>query len=196
MITMMAIGRYIGRLDARVFLCAGFALTSLSLYWMTGFSLGVDERDIVLSGILQGVGLGLIWVPMTAVAFSTLKPERRTEAAGIFSLMRNIGASAGIAIVAALLDRSTQINHAELAASITRDNPLFRLPFYQHLWDLHAPAGLAALNAELTRQAAMIGYLNDYRLLMILGLVGLPLVFLISGPKRSAAPEEAAAVMD
>ncbi|MFI4989135.1 MAG: DHA2 family efflux MFS transporter permease subunit, partial [Alphaproteobacteria bacterium] len=103
MVAMMVVGRVIGRIDARLLLGLGLVLAASSLYWMAGFSVDVGMRDIVVSGLVQGIGFGFIWVPVTAIAFSTLEPSRRTEAAGIFNLMRNIGASAGISIVTAVL---------------------------------------------------------------------------------------------
>ena len=93
-------------------------LTTYSLWMMMHFSLDVPERLIITTGVIQGLGLGLVFVPISTVAYSTLPQSTRTEAAGIFSLMRNIGSSVGISIVMTLLSRNTQINHAEIAARL------------------------------------------------------------------------------
>ena len=90
---------------------------------MTGFSPQMDDWSIVATGIIQGLGLGLVFVPLSTVAFATLEARFRTDAASLFSLVRNIGSSIGISVVTMFLIRNTQINHAELAAHITPFNP-------------------------------------------------------------------------
>ncbi|HKO06990.1 MAG TPA: DHA2 family efflux MFS transporter permease subunit [Alphaproteobacteria bacterium] len=196
MIAMILVGRIIGPVDARLLLAIGFALAAVSLYWMASFSLDVGIRDIVMSGLVQGIGLGFIWVPVTAIAFSTLDPSRRTEAAGIFNLMRNIGASAGISIVTALLDRSTQVNHEQIGSVITPYNLLLRSPEIERVWDIHNQFKAAALDAEITRQAAMIGYINDYKMMTVLAIVSIPLVLLLTNPRQKEMPKEAPAAIE
>ncbi len=196
MLAMMVVGRIIGRIDARILLASGLAIAAYSLHWMEGFPINVGMSDIVLSGLVQGIGFGFIWVPVSAIAFSTLEPSRRTEAAGIFNLMRNIGASAGISIVTAFLERNTQVNHEELGAAITAYNPLLRMPDIHRLWDVTVPAKAAALNAVITRQATLIGYIDDFKLMMLLTAVSIPLVFLLSSPKARPSGEAVHAAID
>jgi DHA2 family multidrug resistance protein len=196
MFAMMLVGRIIGWVDARLLLAIGLGLAAVSLYWIGGFTLDVGIQDIVVSGLVQGVGFGFIWVPVTSIAFSTLEPSRRTEAAGMFNLMRNIGASAGISIVTALLDRSTQINHEQIGSFITPYNLLMRSPAIERVWDIHNQFKAAALDAEITRQAAMIGYINDYKLMTVLAVISIPLVFLLSGPKRKERVAEVPAAIE
>jgi MFS transporter, DHA2 family, multidrug resistance protein len=186
-VAMVLVGRAMGRIDTRILLTFGLVTLAASLYWMTGFSLEVGMRDIVMSGVVQGIGFGFIWVPVSTIAFSTLAAQRRTEAAGIFSLVRNIGASAGISIVTALIVRNTQINHEQIGASITAYNPWLRVPAIEHFWNVHTAAGASALNEEVTRQATMIAYLDDFKLMMVLSLLALPLVLLVSASKPAAA---------
>jgi MFS transporter, DHA2 family, multidrug resistance protein len=196
MVAMMLVGRVIGRVDARFLLAIGLALAAVSLYWIGGFTLDVGIQDVVMSGLVQGIGFGFIWVPVTAIAFSTLEPSRRTEAAGMFNLMRNIGASAGISIVTALLDRSTQINHEQIGSVITPYNLLMRSPAIERVWDIHNQFKAAALDAEITRQAQMIGYINDYKMMTVLCIISIPLVFLLRGPKGKAAGAEVPAPIE
>lgn len=196
MLAMLVIGRLITRVDPRFLLMLGLALVAGSLYWTAKFSLYVGIDDIIWSGALQGVGFGFVWVPISTIAFSTLEPSRRTEASGIFNLLRNIGASAGISIVAAFIDRNMQINHEQLAAAITPYNPLLRMPVIKQFWDIHTATGAAALNAEITRQAGMIAYIDDFKMMMIATLAMIPLVLLLSWPKRKAGQGEMSAVMD
>src|SRR5215471_8407969 len=150
LIAMMLVGRLMARgADARILAAIGMTLTCYSLWQMMHFSLDVPEKLIVTSGVIQGLGLGLVFVPISTVAYSTLPMAQRTEAAGIFSLMRNIGSSVGISIVMTLLSRGTQVNHAELAERITAFDPAAtHLAATMHLPQATA---LAALNAQITR---------------------------------------------
>ncbi len=194
MIAMLLVGRAMRWIDPRVVLGVGLGLSAYSLYWMEGFSLYLSSADIVLSGVLQGIGLGFTWVPLSTVAFATLAPALRTEAAGLFSLLRNVGSSAGISMVIVLLSRNTQINHASLAAHVTPYNHLLQAPTVAEFWNPMTAAGAMALNREITRQAAMIGYINDFKLMMIMTLLSLPLIFLLASPKAAARSREAMAL--
>jgi DHA2 family multidrug resistance protein len=181
MIAMLLVGRLIGRVDPRVFIVLGLLLTAQSLWVMAGFTTAVSEGLIVRTGVTQGLGLGFIFVPLATLTFTTLPVRLRTEAAGLFSLMRNIGSSIGISIVVTLLARNTQVNHSVLAEHISRLNPLLhgQLPLG---WSLDSMRGLAAINAEVTRQAATIAYLDDFRLMMYVMLIAIPLVVLLRRP--------------
>jgi MFS transporter, DHA2 family, multidrug resistance protein len=195
MIAMLVVGRAMRWIDPRLVLVAGLGLSAYSLYWMEGFSLYVSSREIILSGVVQGIGLGFTWVPLSTVAFATLPVERRTEAAGLFSLLRNVGSSAGISLVTVLLAQNTQINHASLVAGITPYTHLLDDPAVKRFWDPWTTAGALALNGEITRQASMIAYINDFKLMMIVTLLSFPFVLLLSSPRSAAKPKEAV-VMD
>ena len=149
----------------------------------TGFSADMPMAPVVWSGVVQGLGLGFVFVPVSMLAYATLPAQARTEAAGLFSLSRNIGSSVGISIVFTLVARGTQVNHAELAERIT---PFSTAPL-PAMWDPSTVQGLVALNAEVTRQAAAIAYLNDFWLMMWLTLAALPLLVLFRAPSRKAA---------
>jgi MFS transporter, DHA2 family, multidrug resistance protein len=190
MIAMFVVGRLVGKVDPRLLLAAGLAMAAFSLWEMTEFNIDVGTWDIVRTGIVQGAGLGLIFVPLSAITFSTLAADLRTEAAGLFSLMRNIGSSVGISIVTALLTRNTQINHSQLAEHITPYMQALQSPGYPAMWSFHTTEGLAALNEELTRQAQMVAYLNDFKLLMWVTLAAAPLILLLRKNMR-AIPKEA-----
>jgi DHA2 family multidrug resistance protein len=190
MVAMFVVGRLVGKVDPRLLLAAGLFLAAFSLWEMTQFNIDVGVWDIVRTGVVQGAGLGLIFVPLSAITFSTLPGELRTEAAGLFSLMRNIGSSVGISIVTALLTRGTQINHAQLAEHVTPYMDAMKAPGYPALWSPNTGSGLAALNEELTRQAQMIAYLDDFKLLMWVTLAALPLILLLRKNRRPV-PREA-----
>jgi DHA2 family multidrug resistance protein len=197
MVMMAIVGRLIGKVDTRLLIGTGFALAALSLWEMSLFSLDVTPWLIVKTGVVQGLGLGLIFVPLSTVTFATLEPRFRAEATALFSLVRNIGSSIGISIVIALLSRNTQINHAVLAEHVNPYNPLMQAPWLPPSWSPDSAAGLATLNAELTRQAASIAYIDDFLLMMYVTLAALPFVLLLRSPRRQAStPEAAAAAME
>jgi len=186
MLAMVVIGRLISRIDVRLLLLAGLAITTFSLYQMTEYSLTMDWRPIVWVGVIQGIGLGFLFVPLSTVAFATLAPALRAEAAGMFSLLRNVGGSIGISLVVTVLDRMTQTAHASLAAQVTPFNPALQLPVVGHFWNIHSAAGLAALNQEVTRQAGMIAYIDDYKLMMVITLAAIPMLLLLRQAKPAA----------
>jgi DHA2 family multidrug resistance protein len=183
LIAMMLVGRLLARgADARVLAGIGMTVTAYSLWQMVHWGTDVPAWLIVEAGVIQGLGLGLVFVPISTIAYSTLPMAARTEAAGIFSLMRNIGSSVGISIVMTLLARGTQINHAEIAAHVT--------PFGTNMAampQLSSAANLAMLNGEVTRQASAIAFLNDFWLMMIMTVVSIPLLLLLKPMKASAS---------
>jgi DHA2 family multidrug resistance protein len=109
-----------------------------------------------------------------------------TQGSAMFSLMRNIGGSVGISIVEALLVENTQVVHAQLAEHIRPDNPMAQAPFLAAPYSLTEVHGLAALNHEITRQAQMIAYIDDFHLMMIVIFVALPFLLLLRRPRRAA----------
>jgi DHA2 family multidrug resistance protein len=183
LIATIAVGRLISRVDARLLIGTGFALTAFSLWQSCGFSPLMDDRLVVWSGFIQGLGLGLTYVPLTTVCFATLAPHFRSGGTSMFNLLRNIGSSIGIAVVQALLTRNTQIMHAQLAEHITPYGGQLRSA---SPYDFATSQGLAALNASVTRQAEMIAYNNDFKLLLVLTLAIFPLIFLLRPARRVA----------
>jgi DHA2 family multidrug resistance protein len=188
MLAMLIAGRIIGRVDLRLILFSGFAITSLSLWQMTGYSLDVSQPAIVWPGVIQGIGLGFVFVPLSAATFATLSPEMRAQGTAIFSLVRNIGSSIGISMVQTILVRSTVSSHAALVERITQTNPAWSNPAVAAAYDVTRLSGAAALDGMITQQAAMIAYINDFRLMLYLTLAIIPLLLFIRTPRR-AAPE-------
>jgi DHA2 family multidrug resistance protein len=185
MIAMIVVGRLVHRVDVRAIMAVGFALTAFSLYQMTGITLQMDSSLVIWSGFIQGLGIGFTFVPLSAATFATLAPRLRNEGTPIYSLRRNIGGSVGISIVQAMLTHGATQAHAQLAAAIAPGNQgLVNLP--QSL-EPGTATGLAALNAEVTRQAALIGYVGDFSTMMLVTLLSIPLLLLIRKP-RGAAP--------
>ncbi len=183
MVAMMIVSRLIGRYDARLLIGAGLVLCALSLWDTTQFNLDISEERIVWNGVALGFGLGLVFPPLTTLTFATIPQRLRTEAAAINALLRNLGASVGIAVLVSLLARSTQANRSEMVETL---NPWSGgWPFGNTLPGAASQA-LAIWDIEINRQAAMIGYLNDFRAMTLCTIVVIPLLFFMR--KQSLMP--------
>jgi MFS transporter, DHA2 family, multidrug resistance protein len=187
MAAMLVVGRLIGRVDTRLMLGFGLSLTAWAFYAMTGWTPDVSQSTIVWVGVVQGIGLGFLFVPLSTVTLATLSPAQRTEGAGLYSLSRNIGSSVGISVVNALLTRNTQINHADIVEHVTAVNRAFESPMVMRFWDPVDAAGRAALDAMITQQAQIISYIDDYKLLMIAILSVFPLLIVFKKASHSNA---------
>jgi DHA2 family multidrug resistance protein len=182
MASMMVVGRLVGKVDTRWLLATGLALMCWSLWEMTQFNGDVGVFEIVWTGVVQGIGLGFIFVPLSAVAFATLAPRYRSEGTSMFSLVRNIGSSIGISICMMMLGREAQISHAGLSESITPFRMALHGPGAPALWSSLNETSLLALNAEVSRQALTVAYINDFRFMMYMTFVAAPLLFLLRKP--------------
>ncbi len=178
MLAMIVVGRLVGRIDTRILMGAGLLMTAVSMQEMVNFSLLMDEWPVIWSGFLQGFGIGFVYIPLATISFATLPVRLRTEGTAFFNLLRNLGSSIGISIVQALLTRNTQIMHAGLAEKILPYNWTANPALQAAHIDLTNQHSLALLNGEITRQASMIAYLNDYKLIMIMTLMLAPLLLL------------------
>lgn len=187
MVSMMLVGKLVYKVDARALILLGLSLTVYSLFYMTHFTTFVPAQMLIFSGALQGFGLGFIFIPLNTVAYATLNPRYRTEAASVFSLVRNLGSSIGISLVMMALSRNIQINSVYLSESVTP----FSLGFSLHqvptsLMDQGAVAA-GMLSMEVARQASTIAYINDFKLMMWIVLASAPLVLLLRKPPPLSA---------
>ncbi|MCK7549676.1 DHA2 family efflux MFS transporter permease subunit [Marinobacter koreensis] len=190
MIAMLLVGRLVNRIDVRLLVGFGLTLTAISLFEMAQFNLNISPMALVHTGIVQGLGLGFVFVPLSTITFSTLDQRYRTEGTAMFSLMRNIGSSIGISVMVAWAARNTQTNHAVLSEQLTP----FREPV-QKLMEgqgvgMSSDQALAMLNGELTRQSAAIGYLNDFQAMAWMTLAAIPLILLFRGASRKKQAEQ------
>jgi DHA2 family multidrug resistance protein len=180
MASMIIVGRIMRLIDPRALVITGL--------FITGFSPQMDAGPVIWTGLIQGVGLGLVFVPLSTVAFATIDAKYRADATALFSLVRAIGSSIGISIVSVLLARNVQVNHAELGASISPFNPVLMQAVPT------ATAGnvtmLSQLDNMVNIQALMVSYLDDFKLMMIVALCAVPLVFFLSkgDDKRGGTP--------
>jgi DHA2 family multidrug resistance protein len=185
LISMLAAGRLTGRIDARLLVGTGVVLMAVSLYMMTGFALDQPSKPVIVSGVVQGLGLGLIFVPLQSLAFQTLQVRLRTTAAALLNLARNVGGSVGISVTSTELARLTQTSHADLANAITQSTIPTADPTLLQLLGNQGDLAAAVINAEITRQAMFIAYLDDFKLMMIVSFAVLPLLLLMRNVKSA-----------
>ena len=186
---MLIVATSITRIDARILMLTGMCIAAVSLWNMSGFNLQMDSRPMVLANFMQGLGMGLTYVPITIIAFATISYQLRTTAASLLNLGRSIGGSIGISITTTMLARSIQISHSDLAAQIT---PASTPAIDPDLLSIAGGAGqsvMAMVDAEINRQAAMIGYINDFRLMMGGIILALPLTLLLRLPRQTPQPQ-------
>ncbi|MDD3798195.1 MAG: MDR family MFS transporter [Novosphingobium sp.] len=177
--------------DSRIMISGGMILLSYSLYQMSGWSLAVDRFHIITSGVIMGVGMGMAFLPINVMAFSTLAAYLRAEGSSLLNLFRSVGSSIGISIMMALFSRNVQVSHSDQASHIT-GNIAGVLDFstvdrYQSIGEV----ALRVVDGEINRQAAMIAYIDDFHVMMWLSIATLPLVFMLkaaSQPTYSAPP--------
>jgi DHA2 family multidrug resistance protein len=185
--SMMAVGRLLRFIEARTLVGVGMLLTAGTLYQMVGFNQDTAAHTIVTVSIVQGVGLGLVFVPLSTVAFMTLAGHLRTEGSAMLTLVRNIGSSVGISIVIANLTSKTTVMHERLGEYVTPFNNALQMPDVANTLQLGTEAGKALLDQIVTLQANVIAYSNDFVLLMWLTLATIPLLLII-GTSKSRTP--------
>jgi DHA2 family multidrug resistance protein len=193
MLSMILVGRLVARTDARVLIIGGTLLMAYSLYMMTQFDIVMGTGPILLSGLIQGVGMGLVFVPLNTLAFATIATRYRVDATAMFSLIRNVGQGVGISMVTTVLAQMQVVNYGELTQRLTLDSAPLR--------DFAAAHGgfdavVGTLNGMISQQAAMLAFLDDYWLMMVVTLVSMPIVLLLRPPKGKAKPDMAHAMSE
>src|SRR5262249_31696948 len=156
--SMFVVGRLMGRIDVRVILFIGFSMSAVALWQMTRFTLDMGYWPVVSSGLIQGFGIGLIFVPLSASAFATLNPVLRAEASAVYNLVRNLGSSVGISVMVAMQTYLVNVSHQDQAAHVSPDNQAFRAAIPNVFGPGGGAGALEGLNAEITRQATMVSY--------------------------------------
>lgn len=196
MAAMMIAGRLANKVDPRMTMFCGVAIIAATMWQMTGWTPDVDERTLLLSTIVQGFGLGLVFTPLQVVAFATIEGYLRTDGAAMMSLVRNIGMAIGISVTSLVREDSTQTMHAHLASEASPFNRLLQSGAFRDAWNLHTTQGLASLDQAINQQASIIAYVNDFKLMMMVCLPAAFLLIFMRRPKHMQAPDPAHAVMD
>jgi DHA2 family multidrug resistance protein len=178
---MFGVGQLIGRVNIKLILSMGLAVSAYALWLMTGFTLGMDNHLIIAAGFLSGIGTGLIFVPLSTIAFATILPRHRAEGAGLFTLIRNFGSAAGISIMQARFVSGVEVHHAKLVEHARPDNPLFQAyaPLIFQTQD-----AIARFNAVVTRQASMLSYVDDFQLMLGITILCAPLILIMRTPRK------------
>ncbi len=187
MLGMLIAGRLSKIIDPRITIFGGLVMIAISLWMMTGFELGMDQTPVLTSGFIQGLGLGLVVLPLNLLALATLPGARRTEAAALYNLMRSIGGSIAISVTTALLAGNIQTSHADLGANVSVTSAPWLTAGLLERMGFSGERAMTYVNAEINRQAAMIAYLDDYWLMMWAAIVVIPLALLLKGPGRTTA---------
>ena len=195
-VAMVIGGRITGRIDPRAPIVFGLLCLAFSSWEMSNWTADVGMWPLVWTNFMQGIGGGIILVPIQVIAFPALEPHRRTEATAVYSLVRNIGASIGVSGALALYVRTSSVMHAQLAEHVTPFNRALQAQGPQG-WSMATTQALARLEREISLQSAVIGFTGDFWLFALVALAALPLLLLIAKPKlpRSAADRAEAMVI-
>jgi DHA2 family multidrug resistance protein len=175
---------------------AGILMIAGTMWRMSGWTPDIDGWSMATTTFVQGIGLGFVFIPLQVVAYATLAPDLRGDATALFSLVRNVGSAVGISISSFLLSQGTQVMHARIAEGITPFNRSLQTGAAFFIWNTATGPGKAALNAEVTRQASIIAYANDFKFMLFVTLAAAPLLLLLRRSSRAAAPPPAEHVMD
>lgn len=189
MAAMITVGRLSGKIDVRIMLFVGLMLTSYSLWDMTSYTADTSSARLITTGMVQGLGLGFLFVPLSTISFATLAPRYRNEGTALFSLMRNIGSSIGISLVMTYLAQRSQINHAAFANFINPSNQALHIAIESGALSTSSPAGMQSINSMVNTQATTLAYLQDFRIMMWFTLAALPLIFLFKSAKQKASKQ-------
>jgi len=195
-VAMMLVGRLMRYIEARTLIVCGLSLTCLSLFYMTGWTDQTGVPEIVTLSIVQGFGFGLVFVPLSTVAFLTLPNHLRTDGTSMLTLMRNVASSIGISVVIAQLTEGSRRTYAILSQHVNPFNHAMQMPDVRSMIDMSTDKGRAMMDVMVNLQAQIIAFSQDYQMVMIFTLCAIPLAIMIGSTraalrKQSLAPEHA-----
>ena len=175
---------FVGRMDPRIGLIGGFALQIVSGLWLMAIDLNVDAATLMANSLVQGIAIGVIWVPLTLVTFSTISSVNLAEGTAVYHLLRNIGSSFFISICVAEIVRATSANYSRLIEMMNPFNRSLALPWVTGAWDPESLTGLAKLSKEIGRQASMLGYINAFGFYTLASALAIPLILFVGRRAR------------
>ena len=190
MLAMLLAGRLSSRIDPRKLMFFGIAMLCYSMWEMTAWTPDLNAWALASTTFVQGLGLGFVFIPLQLVAFATLPADLRGDGTALFSLIRNVGSAVGISIATFLLAQGTQIMHARIAEGVTPFNHMLQSGAAHVYWNTATTPGLATLNAEVTRQASIIAYANDFKFMLFISLPTVLLLFLLQRPPAANVSSE------
>ena len=174
----------------RLCLAVGLLCQTVAGWEMAQLDINLSNSDVFWTNLLQGFGFGLAYTPMATLAFCTLAPRLMVEGSGVFNLLRHFGSSVFISISVVILVQSTAWNYSDMTAWVPPFNELWRFPEVMGAWSTDSTSGLAALSAEIQRQAQMMGYINAFQLFAFASAVAIPLCFFFSEPRDQVAVQD------
>ena len=193
---MAVIGRLLRMVEARYLILIGLTLTAATMYQMTGFTDNTSGREIVICGLVQGLGMGFVFIPLSTVAFLSLPAHLRTDGTGMLTLVRNVASSAGISVVIANLTSKTTVFYSQLAEHISPFNDALQAPDVARWLDLATDQGRALADQMLTMQASIMAYANDFMLLTAICVLSIPFVMAIGSTASLRGQKVAVEVME
>src|ERR1700742_2860616 len=186
MVAMMFAGRLTMKMDPRVIMTVGASLLLWSLWAMTDWTPDVAEGTVSLVTFVQGLGMGLVFVPMNLVAFATLTPQMRTDGAGLTNLMRNIGSAIGVSVTSSILASSVQTIHAQLSGYASPFNRALGVNGPSMMMNPQIPFGLANFNSLIEYRAQVQAYANDFLFMFFVSLPVFVVIWLMKRPSFAA----------
>jgi DHA2 family multidrug resistance protein len=187
--SMIIVGQLVGRIDSRILMTFGFSILAISVYMLSGVNLEISTSTVIWPNIINGFAMGFIFVPLTTTATGTISREQMGNATGIFSLMRNLGGGIGISAVTTLLARGAQQHQAAMVSHLTPYDPAFQ----ERLRQLHEALGAngsvsqayGAIYGVLLRQASLLAFVDNFRLMAVVSIICVPLVWLLKRVRRT-----------
>ena len=173
-----------GRFDPRVGLALGLVAVGVSGVSLVNIEFNVPVSVLAWTGVLQGIGCGMMWVPLTIVTFATLQERLLPQGSAIFHLLRNFGTSIFVSLSVMLVTRTAKLNYADMTGNLSPYNEILDFPSLLGAWNPESLRGLAAIGGEIERQARMIGYGNAFWLYTALSFAIIPLLIFIKVKNR------------
>jgi DHA2 family multidrug resistance protein len=192
-IAMPFVGILLSKVEARKLLAAGLAVAAYSLWALSHVNLNAGYWDVFWPQFIQGLSMGFVFVPLTTVTHDTIAKEQMGNATSLFNLMRNIGASIGIAMVTTIVARQTQVNINILGRGVTTSNPaLQQTTNAAKAWFMSrgmdpttaSEQAMGAVWGMVQQQASMVSFIHAFRFLAIMFLIMLPLILIMRPPKH------------
>ena len=190
MISMMLAGRLLGKMDARYLMVFGACILSWSMWEMSHWTPDISATTMIWVTVIQGFGMGFVFIPMNVFAFATLPPQFRTDGTAAMNLMRNLGMAIGVSVTTTFLADSVQINHAQISEHVNMFNRALTINAPSMMWNPQIPFGLQQLNQVVNLQAQIIAYANDFLLMFYISLPVIAVILLMRKPKVMPAPSQ------
>jgi DHA2 family multidrug resistance protein len=190
MITMAIVGRIAMRMDPRYIMGLGTLLLLWSMWEMSRWTPSIATWNLVFTTFIQGIGMGMVFVPMNLVAFATLSPLYRTDGSAVINLMRNLGSAIGVSVTTTFLAESIQTVHAQLAEHATPFNRMLSQNAPNMMWNPQIPFGLQGLDQIINQNAQVIAYANDFLFMFFISAPALLVIFMMRRPTAPPTPKD------